>query len=124
MDEADWSEINTFSADTGLHGDVVVVRIAGELDMLSAPSLRSSLAEAVTIKALPRIVVDAADMTFCDSTGLAVLLRARHLALAAGGSLALSGVKGRFARLLAIAGLENRFQVYSSIDEAIDALMR
>ncbi|WP_067489768.1 STAS domain-containing protein [Actinomadura hibisca] len=64
----------------GLHrrveGRWVVVAVTGELDIATAPALE----EALSVPALPdgrtHVAVDAADLRFCDSTGLNVLVRA------------------------------------------------
>ncbi|MGI5166197.1 STAS domain-containing protein [Spirillospora sp. CA-253888] len=59
-----------------VEGRWVVVAVAGELDIATAPALE----EALSVPALPEgrthVAVDTADLRFCDSTGLNVLVRA------------------------------------------------
>ncbi|WP_376773369.1 STAS domain-containing protein [Streptosporangium album] len=43
----------------------------------------------------PRVVVDTEGLTFCDSSGLSVLIGALRGMRDAGGQLVLSGVRGR-----------------------------
>ena len=53
-------------------GDPPVLQIAGELDLATAEGLRARLAEALSTN--PKVVIDMAGVTFCDATGLRVLL--------------------------------------------------
>ncbi|WP_432927220.1 STAS domain-containing protein [Microbispora sp. CA-135349] len=109
---------DTFSMLTVLDEGVVVIRMFGDLDLVSAPSLRACLAEAVGLRTPPRIVVDAEGLRFCDSTGLSVLMGALTAVRAAGGRLALSGAHGRFARMLKITGLDSELPSYGSATTA------
>ncbi|GIH50220.1 STAS domain-containing protein [Microbispora rosea] len=108
-----------FSMLTVLDEDVVVIRMFGDLDLGSAASLRTCLAEAVGLCTPPLIVVDAEGLKFCDSTGLSVLMGALNAVRAAGGRLALSGAHGRFARMLRITGLDTELPIHDSVVAAI-----
>ncbi len=55
------------------HGDSLVVRAAGELDIASAPALEDSLRHALESGA-SSLVLDLTGVTFIDPTGLRVLL--------------------------------------------------
>lgn len=59
-----------------LRGDATWLVAAGELDIGSAASLDDALNATATGTPL---VLDLRGLTFCDSTGLAILLRARRL---------------------------------------------
>ena len=52
-----------------------VVAVRGEIDLFTAPELKSALSEAIE-SGHTRIVVDLTDTTFLDSTALGVLIRA------------------------------------------------
>src|SRR6185503_8713358 len=59
------------------NGIAAVYRCSGELDLATSPILRQALSDAGDRD----VVLDFADVSFCDSSGLAVLLRlARSLA--------------------------------------------
>jgi anti-anti-sigma factor len=49
-----------------------VVMLAGELDLATAPTLEARLGQ---LNGHHRLIVDCARLTFCDSTGIASLLR-------------------------------------------------
>jgi anti-sigma B factor antagonist len=97
--------------------DVCRVQVTGEIDFGSAGLLRASLQEAVDA-GTARIVVDLAGVTFCDSSGLGVLVGTRSQLAARQGALELTGAEGQVARLLQITGLERLFAPGARMREA------
>jgi anti-sigma B factor antagonist len=101
-------------------GDCTALRIAGEIDVYTAPDLRQQVINLVD-SGTRHIVADLRDVNFLDSTGLGVLvgslkrLRLRH------GSLRLVTSGGRVLRLLVITGLTNVFALHTSVLDAISA---
>ncbi|MFC8125638.1 STAS domain-containing protein [Streptomyces sp. NPDC057302] len=84
--------------------DPVLVRVRGELDLDSAPSLTSLLAPLLT----RTIEVDLADVTFIDSSGVNVLLSHQDQCRAVGGCFVViqpSSVVRRVLQLLGVDGL-------------------
>lgn len=73
-----------------------VVAVAGELDHLTAPEVRAVL-PGLALCPGQQLVVDLGSLTFCDSTGITVLLAARNHALAAQATIALAAVPDRAA---------------------------
>jgi len=59
---------------------VRVIRLVGELDLDSAPRSRTVLDAAVTSASQPVVVLDLSQLTFCDSSGVRVLLALHRLA--------------------------------------------
>ena len=114
--------MESFTVDLDRHGDVLVLRLRGELALGTAPALRDCLVVALSERESPTVVIDAARLTFCDSSGLSVLVSGYGLARAAGGCLVLSSVDGRLSRILRITGLASQFQIYPTAREAIAAL--
>ena len=92
--------------DETLRGDGLCVAVAGEVDAHTAPQLRVALLDAVSRH--QSVTVDLAAVTFMDSQGLAVLLRARQKAESRGCCLRLERVPARVMKLLRITGLEPR----------------
>jgi anti-anti-sigma factor len=66
-----------------------------------------------------RLVVDCADLAFCDSTGLNVLLGARLRAEAVGGAVHLAAMRATVARVFEITGAEAVFTVHDTLDQAL-----
>jgi anti-sigma B factor antagonist len=72
-------------------GTIVVLRMGGEIDMLSQPDLQTALTD--TLIGRPRhMVVDLAAVTFCWVQGLALLAETAEIATANGTGYALSGL--------------------------------
>ena len=82
-------------------------RLSGELDAHTAPSLASAMAVLPAV----RIIVDLANVTFVDSSGLRVLLDATNRARAAGGDMTLSGPQQSIRRLIEISGIRDHIHV-------------
>jgi anti-anti-sigma factor len=78
------------------------LKLAGELDIATAPLLQAALDEAGTADA-ERILVDIAGVPFIDSSGLKVLLRA-----SACGRLVIARAGPQARRLFALSGTAER----------------
>ncbi|WP_418955538.1 STAS domain-containing protein [Streptomyces tritici] len=102
---------------------VVVLTLAGELDHDTAEPLRTALDQQIESGA-PRIVVDCAALTFCDSTGLNALLRARLRAQEAGGRVELAGLRPPVSRMFEITGARTVFTVHDDLRAALVAADR
>lgn len=68
---------SAFTAHLEMEADQVTVRLTGELDLATRPSLLTALDEAVAT-GTSTVVVDMRDLSFIDSTGIGALLRATH----------------------------------------------
>jgi anti-sigma B factor antagonist len=80
------------------------VTVSGELDLNSAPVLREALEDAVG-RGRNRVSIDAAGVTFIDSSALMVVLTARNDLVAGGGTLYLTDASPPVTRILEIAML-------------------
>ncbi|MFJ7265436.1 STAS domain-containing protein [Streptomyces sp. NPDC099050] len=80
-----------------------MVRVSGEMDISRVDEVRALLLEAVTRAGGPTdIVVDLSGLSFCDSAGLNLLLRARLQAEESGHTLRLAAPSAQMLRLLEI----------------------
>ncbi len=98
-----------------------LLEVSGELDHHTADRMRQALNE------LPRdrgtaVVIDLSGLVFCDSSGFTVLISAYHLIQAVGGSLALAGLDDDIMRVFKIVGLDQIFDFYGGVEEAVAAL--
>ncbi|EEP75075.1 hypothetical protein MCAG_05402 [Micromonospora sp. ATCC 39149] len=80
------------------------LRLAGELDTSTAPELNAVL-DRLTKRGERHLLVDLAELTFCDSTGIAAFVRGDNQAAARGGWLRVTGATGRVERVLRLTGL-------------------
>jgi anti-anti-sigma factor len=107
----------TLTASTTPTG-AVVLTLLGELDFHTATELRDALA-ALALEARQHLVLDLGALTFCDSSGISMLIGARNHATAAGASIALAAVPARVLRIFTVVGLDQVFTCYPSTEEAL-----
>jgi anti-sigma B factor antagonist len=69
-----------FSVSTALVDGTTVVAASGELDLATAPALGDAITAAVQDPSRRPVVVDLAEVRFCDSSGIRVLVHGRRLA--------------------------------------------
>lgn len=103
---------------TEQRGDAVVISVAGELDMATAPQLQDHITNLLE-KGRNRLVFDLSDVSFCDSTGLSVFVRAKNSCDEAGGEVRLAAPQRGVLRILEVSGLVEVLQTYSTVDEAV-----
>ena len=98
-----------------------VLRVAGELDLLTVPDLQARVYEAIAATS-GAVVADLTEVQFLSSSGLTLLLglqsdlaaRDRPLRLVVGGSKAVS-------RPLLITGLDRLLELHPDLDTALAA---
>ena len=97
-----------------------VLPLEGEIDLHVSPRLERALAS--MIKSRPEhLVVDFSGVTFIDSSGLAVLIRAMQNVKEYGGKLTLSGVTADVRPIFEIARLDQLFVIDPRGDELLAA---
>ncbi|QFX79532.1 STAS domain-containing protein [Streptomyces sp. SYP-A7193] len=94
-----------------------VIELAGDLDHHTAPEVRAAL-PALDLRAGQQLVIDLGSLTFCDSSGITVLIAARNHALAAGASIVLVAVPNRVSRIFRIVGLDQVFSTHPTAQDA------
>jgi anti-sigma B factor antagonist len=100
---------------------LVVVCVAGQLDIDTAPVLRSAF-EALLAESQPRIIADLSRVTFCDSIGLGTFAYAHSHCTARGGFIRLAAPTPFLARILDTVGLSGTVGVFGSVEAAAAAL--
>jgi anti-anti-sigma factor len=82
----------------------VVLRLVGVLDVVSAPKLARCLEE-VLAQSHPCVTLDLGSLTFVDSAGVSVLIKAKRDAEANGRALVLRRPTEQVERVFALVGL-------------------
>jgi anti-sigma B factor antagonist len=96
-------------------GDAVVVRLGGDLDLYNVDRVRSALA-GVLDGSPSRVVIDASEVEFVDSTALGVLVDT-HQKLP--GGLRIASPQDPIRRALQISGIDRHVTVHDSVDDAL-----
>jgi anti-sigma B factor antagonist len=98
-----------------------VLTVGGDVDLNTAPELLEAL-NGLVDAGRRALVVDLADVEFCDSSGLSVLVRVRNRLAELGGDLALARATPIVERVLEVTGLAEVFGTYRSVEDARTAL--
>lgn len=106
-------------------GEWAVLRVSGELDLVTSPALRQSVHDVVAA-GRHSIVLDLSEVVFCDSSGVGVLIAARRLMRSCRGRLRLilpargAADGSHVNRVLGALGVRRLFDVYPDVDAAVD----
>jgi anti-sigma B factor antagonist len=95
-----------------------VLPLEGEIDLHLCPRLERSLASMIKRRP-PHLVVDFSGVTFIDSSGLAVLIRALQNVKEYGGKLTLSGINHNVRAIFEMARLDQVFLVDPRDDQLL-----
>lgn len=101
-------------------GDAVVIRVTGELDLLTAPILDELLSEAEAGSVDAPLVLDLTGVTFMASAGLALLMKYDERCGVAGRALRVVANDRAVLRPIALTGLMTRVTVVSTLGDALD----
>jgi anti-sigma B factor antagonist len=101
-------------------GNTMIIAISGDLDIVTSPQLDESLTQAETDHST--VILDFGEVTFLDTSALAVIVGHWKKAEARGGTLALANARYRYTKTLWITGLADKLALYDTVDEGLAAL--
>lgn len=107
---------DAFSIDFQRGDPISVLAVIGELDMTTAPQLDGVL-RCVCASVAGQLHVDAAELSFCDCAGLAVLLTAARRCRVRGGELVVTNANATLQRLAALVEVDRILGITSRSDE-------
>ena len=88
------------------HNDCLTARPVGELDHHTAGEIRQKIDTALLQHRCRRLVLDLAELTFMDSSGIGLIMgRYRHMQTL-GGEMTVVGANPRIRSLMHMAGLD------------------
>ena len=94
--------------------------VSGEVDVYTAPQLRSALEERIAA-GQTALIVDLEDVGFLDSTGLGVLVGRLKAVKKVDGWLRVVCTNERILRLFGITGLDQVLPIHDTVDAALAA---
>jgi anti-anti-sigma factor len=92
-------------------GSTTVLSLHGELDVATADQLGEHIAAVIAEHDPHRLLLELSNLSFADSSGLAVMVRAHQLLDGRGRQLRLLHPQPRVLRLLNITGLHTRLHI-------------
>ena len=92
-----------------------------KLDSAVAPNLKSEL---ITLHAegVRNIILDLSEVKYTDSSGLSALLVGNRIVQEDGGIFVLASLSEHTSKLIKISQLDSVLNIYSKIEEAVDAV--
>lgn len=100
------------------YGEWSVMRVAGEIDMATAPRLRQHVVN-VTNDRPKGLVLDLNNVDFIDSTGLGVMVGAAKRMRMAGGGFRIVCSQAHLVELFQLTRLDEVFDLYGELDDAL-----
>jgi len=99
---------------------VVIMKIDSSIIMLEPALVGAAISQAVN-EGRKNIILDIEAMSYVDSLGIGILVRALTSAQKSGGALKLACVPKNVQRVLAMSGLDEVFESHETLDSAIRA---
>ncbi|MER5419272.1 STAS domain-containing protein [Streptosporangium roseum] len=96
-----------------VHPATTIVPLYGEIDIFTSPALRERLLRALRLSTGP-LVLDLSRVSFCDVSGLAVLVGTQRRARALGITLRLAAPRSQTVRMLRVTGLDRVLMMHGS----------
>ena len=109
--------MEAFSLQTEERPDCVVLAVAGEVDLGTAPQLKERLGELVA-EGHRHVVVDLTATEFLDSTGLGALVAGLKRLRAHEGDMRVVCTTPRVRKVFEITHVDRVLPLYDSVDEA------
>jgi anti-sigma B factor antagonist len=91
-------------------GDTVRLRIAGELDSITAPDIRPTF-DAVADGEPKRVVLDLSALRLIDSSGVGAIVSLFKRVRAAGGEFEVTGIQGQPKSIFKVLSLDRVFDI-------------
>ena len=102
------------------HVPAVVVALPAEIDMANAGGVSEQLGSALT-PGIKTVIADMTATTFCDSSGISMLVQAHKQAAANGTQLRLVVRSSPVLRALRLVRMDQLLPIYPSLSQALTA---
>ncbi|MGD1076014.1 MAG: STAS domain-containing protein [Thermodesulfovibrionales bacterium] len=95
-----------------------IIVLSGDIDMYTSPEVRKQLLRLIGQRA-PVIMVDLADVTYIDSSGIATFVEGLKGMMSYSGRLKFFGIPPRIKEIFNFSKLDKVFDMYGSIEDAL-----
>jgi anti-sigma B factor antagonist len=96
---------------------LALVKAVGEIDVSTAETLAEAVSKSLDA-GQPRVLVDFAEVTFIDSTGLGILVRSHRAAEARGATFGIVNPTPQTLKLIRVLGLDQLLSIFDSPEDA------
>ncbi|HEU0213795.1 MAG TPA: STAS domain-containing protein [Jiangellaceae bacterium] len=103
-------------------GGCLIVRVAGELDAVSAPTIRDHLIGHLDLGAT-NLILDLSRVTIADTAGAGAVLTAGHETKASGGVLRVAGAQHAVRRALRALDTAGVVVLHDDVSDALEAAL-
>lgn len=102
--------------------NVLIIRLAGELDHHTAEQLKEQVEEKINKDGIRHILLNLEELTFMDSSGLGVILGRYKRLKQLDGSMVICAISPSIYRLFELSGLFKILQIVDSEEQALKTL--
>ena len=102
--------------------DAVIVHIRGDVDLYSSPKVRTAII-ALTKQKKPAIIIDLAEVTYMDSSGIATLVEGLQQTGKYKGKFAIVSLRANVKEVFELSRLDKVFDIYADEEWAMAALV-
>ncbi len=100
---------------------VLIFYLEGKIDVSSTATLMNEFQEAIENNKI-HLILDLEKVSFLSSSGIGTIAATYNDLKERGGSISLTALTIEIQHVFEITGLNRRFKIFSTVDEAIDAL--
>ncbi len=104
-----------------VNGSIAVVSLDGEIDVYTSPKVKDFIGKLID-KGTYTFAIDLQNVRYIDSTGLGVLIGGLKRVREHGGAVTLVSTNPQTRKIFDITGLIKVFDIYDSVDDAVNAL--
>ncbi len=94
-----------------------IIALSGDIDMYTSPEVRKQLLRLIDQR-VPVIMVDLADVTYIDSSGIATFVEGLKGMMSYSGRLKFFGIPMRVKEIFNFSKLDRVFDMYGSMEDA------
>ncbi len=98
----------------------LIVRVAGEMDMLIADKMRTEIDRRIDDKSVKNLVLNLEKVTFIDSSGLGVVIGRYKRITAKQGRMFIVGARPQVEKILFFSGVNRLVPMYKNEQEVIN----
>ena len=99
---------------------LVVIKIAGDIDALSAPKITDHIRDHIT-KGNVNLVTDLQEVEYTSSAGLRMMLAAVKETRSKNGDMRMANIQPDVLKVLTLTGFNNILKIFPDVDAAVES---